>query len=285
MKLAYKVSFAFLAVALLIAVSASFVLLEKNTELKDDKEAAETHLSMYSMLGDGQVAVQSGINEIKDLSADLALELGQTGLNGTSARAAINETLAASPFIIDILTYNTTATILAVEPNEYRNIEGLVFDDVWTVKILNTKMPVMSDTFSAREGVRGSGYASPVFDADGEFIGVVSILFDVAAMMGSELSELTDGTGFAWFAMQLDGTDIYDTDETQIGLNSLTDPAYVNFTELIDTAHRAQNEPNGYGTYSFVIDLDTQQIVSKETCWTTVGADGVQWRLFLVNSL
>lgn len=85
--------------------------------------------------------------------------------------------------------------------------------------------------------------------------------------------------------MHLDGTEVYDVDASQIGLNLLTSDEYANYTELLALGWRAINETSGYGTYSFVPELGDKQVVCKECFWTTVGAETIKWRLFLADQL
>ena len=275
-----------LVIALLLVSSVTITLYSSNEQLNDDTSASATRLQMDSLLQKGQLAVERGIEKVRNLTYDLAMSLRTTGLNGTAARVEINLTLALNPYAIDILTFDVHGIVQAVEPAKYGYLEGVdLSGGAKTTELLTHKVPTMSNTFQSRGIVRGSGYACPVFDANGTFIGAVSTLYDVAALMNDTLPALTAETAFTWFSMQLDGTEIYDTDASQIGLNSLTDPNYVNFTQLVALGWRAVNESSGYGTYSFVLDLGGKQIVSKECFWTTVGAESIRWRLFLVHPM
>ena len=275
-----------MAIALIIASSASVSLLNSNSQLTKDNRASADRLQMNSILEKGQMAVENEIQKVRDLTFDLALRLRATGLNGTLAREEINHSLALNPYAIDILTFDEHGIVQAVEPEQYRDLEGVdLSGGNKTSELLLHNIPTMSNTFESRGIARGSGYACPVFNGNGTFIGAVSTLYDVAALMNATLPILTINTTFTWFSMQLDGTEIYDTDASQIGLNSLTDPNYTNFTQLTTLGWRSVNETSGHGTYSFVRDLDTQLVVSKECFWTTVGAEGIQWRLFLVHPL
>jgi hypothetical protein len=275
-----------MVLALLIISSISIILYSSNLKLNNDGKASADRLQMNSIIQEGQMAVERGIEKVRNLTYDLALRLGTTGLNGTMAREEINQTLALNPYAIDILTFDAQGIVQAVEPARYSYLEGVdLSTGNKTSELLTYKVPTMSNTFASRGIERGSGYACPVFDSNGRFIGAVSTLYSVAALMNDTLPSLTEGTTFTWFLMQLDGTEIYDTDASQIGLNSLTDPAYSNFTQLVALGWRSVNETSGYGTYSFVIDLDSKQVVSKECYWTTVGAETIQWRLFLVHKL
>ena len=286
MSVGTRISLIFLVIALLIVSSFSVILLESNSRLNGIESASATRMQMSSVLSKGQAAVGGEIEKVRNMTFDLALHLRTTGLNGTMAREEINKTLASNPYAIDILTFDEKGVVQAAEPERFRYLEGVdLSGGNKTSELLEYKVPTMSNTFASRGIARGSGYACPVFDADGVFIGAVSTLYDVAAMMNATLPSLTTGTSFTWFAMQLDGTEIFDTDASQIGLKSLTDPKYANFTQLVALGWRSVNETSGYGTYCFTVELDMKQVVSKECFWTTVGAETIQWRLFLVHPM
>jgi len=278
-----KVMLGILVAAFIIAASASVVLLEKNAELEDDKKESSTQLCMTSTLMRGQIAVENELEKVRAYMIALAFELGETGLNGTLANAALNGSLASNPYAIDILTFNTTGIVQAIEPETYGYMEGVDLSDGKTNELIEHKILTMSSTFQARGIDRGLGYACPVYDTDGKFLGAVSALVDMEALMNATLPSLIEGTSFTWFCMQWDGTEIYDTDESQIGLNAMTDPIYANWTAWLEVGARALNETSGYGTYSFTTEVGLGDVIEKECFWTSVGAETTDFRLFIVH--
>lgn len=75
-----------------------------------------------------------------------------------------------------------------MEPEKYRYLEGVDLSGGNKIgELLTFKVPTMSNAFEARSIQRSSGYACPVFDEEGAFIGAVSTLFDVAALMNATL--------------------------------------------------------------------------------------------------
>jgi hypothetical protein len=275
---------AVLVVALLLTLSAAAVLYTNNEQAQKDDSAASIRLTMNSILRNGQMAVENEIWKIRNLTVDLALMLRSTGMNSSEARMAMNLTMAQNEFIIDILTYDTNGIVLAAEPEEYRTIEGVdLSSGPKTMEALLHKVPVMSDTFVAREGVWGSGYGVPVFDGNGSFMGGVSTLYSASKLMNATLPGISAGTGFTWWCMQLNGTLVYDTDTAQVGLNQLNGREYYDYPELVAISWRMVNESSGYGVYHFLKTLNSGQMITKECFWTTVGAEGIQWRLVLVH--
>jgi hypothetical protein len=275
-----------LAAALLLTTVASLVMVNTNAQLSVDNSTNATRLRMNIILENGQNAVETELAQMRNLTFNLALSLRDTGLNGTAARAEINATLALNPYAIDVLTFNTSGIIQAVEPEQYRYLEGVDLSGGDNTKeLLLYKVPTMSNTFASRGVVRGAGYACPVFDQDGVFLGAVSTLFNVSTLMNAVLPQLASGTGFTWWSMQLDGTEIYDTDATQIGNNLLYGPDYVAFPQVQALGWRMVNATSGYGSYSYLFSPTQLHLVNKECYWGTVGAEGLQWRLVLVHRL
>jgi hypothetical protein len=278
-----KALFAVLAVAVIIASSASVVLLNANSQSSSDKATAEMRLRMNSILAEGQMAVQAELEKVRNSTFDLALRLRATGISGAAANAELNRTLSLDPYAIDIITFNATGIVQTVEPQQYGYLVGVdLSGGNKTRELLLYKVPTMSNTFQSRGMPRGSGYACPVFDEDGVFLGAVSTLFNVSMLMGAVLPQLSAGTPFTWWSIQLDGTEIYDTDASQIGLNLLHDPVYQNFTEAVAMGWRMVNESCGYVTYSFGVTIGSPT-VTKECYFTSVGAEGIWWRLALTR--
>lgn len=284
MKLRFDRSIALLLVLLLISATVSVWLYTENVRLDQDGSSASTRLQMNEVLSKAQMAVQGQIKKVDALVSNVSLDISTLGLNGTQVRAKLIAALESDAYVMDIITYDINGMVVAAEPGAYSSLEGtnLSTQEI-VVKLLTTKMPVMSGVFSSTEGEIGAVFAAPVFDADGRFIGAVSALFSASALMNGTLPHLLEGTEFAFFCAQLDGTDIYDTDTAQIGMNLITD--YTNYPEVQEVGRRLANESTGHGTYSYLTRLDEDTVVDKECYWTTIGSHGITWRLVIINQI
>jgi hypothetical protein len=272
-------------VALLLSVTASGVLLSSNAQLQSERNSSSTRLQMTTALGEGQMAVQNHISRLNALVTGLSVNCTQLGLNGTTLRAQINATMAADSCILSMITFDTHGIVIAAEPASNHFMEGINLsysDNI--ARSLATKMPFMSDVLQPLHGPAGVALDIPVFDTAGVFQGGVSALYSISALMNGTLPTLSTGMPFTWWSMQLNGTEIYDTDPLQIGQNNLG-PATDPFPQAKALSWRVVNESYGYGSYSFFVNMDTQQVVTKECYWSTVGLHGTQWRLTIVHRL
>jgi hypothetical protein len=276
---------ALLVVALLASVTTSGLLMSSNAQLSSDKSSSSAKAQMNSILAQAQMTAQAEIKKVDEQAMNLSMQLSPFGLNGTAARAFLDETIAANANIISILTYDTKGIIIAAAPAQYQHTEGSdLSGDANVQKLLRTKMPTMSNEFISIEGPIGAVLASPVFDSAGKFIGAASILFNASRMMTYALPPLAAGTSFTFFVMQPDGFLIYDVDPAEVGTN-LFSSYYAAFPQLQALGWRMVNESTGYGTYSYYESQQSQQVVNKECYWTTVGAHSVTWRVVIVHRI
>jgi len=74
----------------------------------------------------------------------------------------------------------------------------------------------------------------------------------------------------------ISGTILYDADATEIGRNTLTDPLYQNFPELLELFEQHISvEASGEGMYSFYAD-DLASTIEKHVMWNTLNAFGTE---------
>jgi sensor domain CHASE-containing protein len=284
MKIRLDRSIALLLVLLLLSATVSVWLCSENARLDQDGSSASTRLQMNEVLSEAQMAVQGQIKKVDALVSNVSMNISTLGLNGTQVRAKLTAVLESNAYVLDIITYDINGVVIAAEPEAYSSLEGtdLSTQEI-VVKLLTTKMPVMSGVFSSTEGEMGAVFAAPVFDADGQFIGAISALFSASALMDGTLPHLLEGTEFTFCCVQLDGTDIYDTDTAQIGMNLVTD--YTDYPEVQEIGRRLADEPTGHGSYSYLVSIGDDEVVDKECYWTTIGSHGITWRLVIIHQL
>ncbi|MEA1883622.1 MAG: hypothetical protein U9N62_03770 [Thermotogota bacterium] len=79
------------------------------------------------------------------------------------------------------------------------------------------------------------------------------------------------------------GTILYDADATEIGRNTLTDPLYQNFPELLELfEQQIMVEKRGEGSYSFYAS-GTGVSTEKYVMWNTIDAFGTEIKVCMIT--
>jgi hypothetical protein len=223
---------------------------------QEDDASAPIRLKMSNLLSKAQMDAQLEIMKVDSLVKDLSLRLAGKGLNSSEMRSAMNEMLVQHPCLVSMITFDPKGIVLAAEPASFHALEAIDLSQSPNVaEMLATWMPVMSDVFQPQRGPAGSAISMPAFDRDGKFIGSVSALFSVPAMMNAILPRLVEGTGFSFTILQRDGKIIYDTDAEQIGMITTHGDDFAGFPQLQALAARVVKNPTGWGTHSYYVDL------------------------------
>lgn len=221
-------------------------------------------------------------NELELMDQDLAAaagELARTGLDGEEARLILNELSAKYPYVIDACTIDNNGIIIAVAPAAYHEFEGYDISRQEQVgRLQETRLPVLSPAFTSVEGFVAVDLEQPVFNQQNELIGSVSLLIKPETLFSKfAVSNLHQPETMI---MQQDGYILYDTQNTQKGLNSFTDDLYQDYPELLSLARKVAADKAGLGNYTF-LDESLQKQVAKRSAWTTVGLHGTEWRLIV----
>jgi hypothetical protein len=278
---------AVIAVALLmVATIGATFLYAQNENLSRENHELAVREEIYRSLMTMRSEVQDGLVEASGELARGAALLGEVGLNGTEARAVMNDVLDNIVCSIDVVTIGVDGVIVASEPSAYQGAEGMDISGQEQVqRMITTRMPVMSQVFRMVEGFMASDMQMPIFDADGRFIGSLSVTLDIEGMIRERAEVLGPSSGFQITCLQDDGLEVYDTDEAQIGRNLFTDPAYANYTETLEFMHQMLGSSSGYGTYEYYDSLESANLVTKEVFWADFGMHGTYWTLMFIHVL
>jgi hypothetical protein len=271
---------------LLVSVCANVYLASQNLANSNQKSADQTRIDMIATLTKAQVNIKAEIERIGESLVYASEQLSATGISGDQANTILKALAANSSFIINAATQNLDNIIVAVEPENWSYIKGR---NVGEQTYLNPNpyadiTPVMTPVIALQSDIMGIALAAPIFNADKELIGVVSVIFDPPTLINASASAAIADKPYELIAMQLDGLMIYDSDPAQQWRNLFTDPAYANFTSLLALGYKIVDAPSGYGNYSFNL-IGTSQVAQKECYWTTVNAYGEDWRIALNHPL
>lgn len=262
-----------LAVVLVASLAANVYLY---TQTGNSNNAAK--VGMVDTLNQIQVQTDAELDRIGQSLIYASEQLGTTGITGTQADAILSALAANSTFIIDSGTQNLDRTMVAVQPAEYN---GTIGHDVGEQKWLNTNpngaiSPMMTPVIPLIEDLDGVAMAAPVFNANKEMIGVVSVIFDPQVLLDASIKAVTTDAQYEFTVMQTNGVMLFDSHTTVHDLNFFdsTDNA-----EVLAVGSQIAKDSSGYGTYSIG---DGQQ---KQSYWTTVSAYGGEWRLIIHHTL
>jgi hypothetical protein len=206
-----------------------------------------------------------------------------TGLDTTLIRAKLLE-LLNRPSLVEEFCFVTPQGILSmIEPSTYYYSQGIdISHQDHIIKSFDTKSPVLSKVFQVVEGYYAAALIHPVVEYNTIKGGVV-VVIKTEELLASVLEPILAGADFELWVMEKGGRTLYDQDESEIGLNLFTDPAYKDFPELITAAGRINDEESGTTTYSFY-KTGTSTTVTKLTYWTTVEVYGMEWKVVWVKA-
>jgi len=205
--------------------------------------------------------------------------IGKMGISNLETKRVLKECRLGRSYVIDCAFVDDKGVIRVIEPDKYKNSEGIDISYQDAVKeILKTRKPVMSNLIDSVEGIKAVDFKVPVFSEKNEFLGSVSMLTRIEEMIKFAAVQVEAGRGVKTWVMQKDGLIIYETDHSQIGLNLFTSPFYKNYPELIELGKRMVKEESGEGSYTFLVK-DKQKVVRKDAAWRTLSFYGNEWVL------
>ncbi len=242
---------------------------------------------MGSILINSQASINAELLRLDGLLADACQKLSTTGLTGSGADEILNDIYTEnSEIIVSAATADKNDFLIAAQPNTYNNIIGQnVKDQEQYVEMHKTMRPALSNLISLVEGFPGVVMVSPVFDANQQLIGSMSIVFKPYQLIHPIVKDQAQGI-YTIYALQGNSTLIYDANNEEQGKNIFTDEEYQGYTELQTFIHKVLDTKSGYGTYSYFDDLSpSRPLVNKEAYWTTIGIYNTDWRLVIAHNL
>jgi hypothetical protein len=274
---------------LLIIAVLSFIVnayqFNANLTLTKQNEDSSAKLQMNTLLTQAQLAVNAELEKL-DHSLQAAIkQLSTISLNSAQARTVISSLIEENPLIVTAAV-NINDVLVAVEPSEYRYIEGSnVSNQEQNIALHQTLRPAMSDVITLVQGSDGVVMVAPIFKSNGAFLGAVSIVIQPSVLINKTVTSVLNGSAYSFMAIQLDGRVIYDADQAQIGKMTLTDPEFQAYPQLLALCRRMAVGKAGYGTYAFNTSLASTDVVKKECYWTTIGIYTKEWRLAIIHTI
>ncbi|MCB2186126.1 MAG: PDC sensor domain-containing protein [Deltaproteobacteria bacterium] len=228
----------------------------------------------------GRQALQKSLEDLDALVAGAAVSLGQTGLKGRPAEEVLAGLCRQAALASDCAALGPRGLLAARGPAGYQRFTVAELDrEPWQKRLREQRRPVLSKLFWTTEGVWGVDLERPVLDADGQFLGSVSLVFNPARLAGQVLEPLRDQSRLSFYLLQTDGMMLYHSHPEEIGLNVLEVPLISQDEAAARVVRRVVSQPRGDAGPCPVL---SEGLPAPETCsnlWTTVTLHGVEWRL------
>jgi hypothetical protein len=284
----FKIAIFGLIAVLVISAGFNVYQWSINQTAAQENQSAVAKQEMLSQLMHTQNNVNTKLAKLEATMKVACQQLSSAGLTGSQADSILSETAASDPLIVSAATTDTRDILVNVKPANYSYIIG---DDTslqeQRIQMRQTMHPAMSNIIMLIQGFPGVVVVAPIFNSQEQFMGALSLVIQPSALINQSIAS-TGATTYSMWAMQSNGTLIYDPDPAQQGKNLLTDPIYADYPEVQDFTRQVAAEQSGYGTYSYYVknlDQTQNQVVSKEAYWITVGIFGTEWRLVIWNAL
>ncbi len=270
--------------AVIMITSLAFNAYQWNTNLSGANQSNREEMAL--ILINSEANINNELQRLDSLLSNACQQLSTIGLTGPEAEKILNSLNAENS---NLILYSAIADkndiLLTVQPSKYSNMTGQdVKSQEQNIEMHKTMCPAISNLTSV-EGLPAIVMVSPVFDVNKQLVGSLSIVFQLYQVIYPIVNDSTKGI-YTIYALQGNGTLIYDVTSEEQGKNIFTDQAYAGYTELLTFIHKVVDTKSGYGTYSYFDDLaPSRPLVSKEAYWTTIGIYNADWRLVIAHNL
>ncbi len=285
-----RTKLAVLGLIILLAFSLSINVYQWSSSqaVAQQNQASKVRQEMISQLMHTENNVNSKLAELDRALMAACKKLSQTGLTGAAADQVLAKIVADNSLIVNAATADTKDVLVAVQPSSYSDIIGKdIHTQEQNVWMHESMLPATSNMIPLVEGFPGVVMVAPIFDDSDKFMGSLSLVIQPSKLISESIVSI-GATTYSMWAMQSNGTLIYDPDPAQQGKNLLTDPIYADYPEVQAFARQVAEQQSGYGTYQYYVknlDQTQNEVVSKEAYWMTVGIYGTEWRLVIWNAL
>jgi hypothetical protein len=260
----------------LCLISAGCTTVPEPTGFQEDAE-------MTALLENRTAEISAGLSLLQEKNRESAEKLSKTGIMGDAANRVMQEKLAGVSLPVhSALMVDADGVVTAIAPVQYETIVGTDIGYQPEVQYINeVKEPVLSRIFMLEEGVPGIVLSYPVFSDDDAYLGYTDFTFRPEIFLRPYFRPITEETGYEFMVLQSDAVILYETNEEEVGKNSITDPLYQE-TKIPELAEKVIAEPSGRGEYTFW-DVDWKREAGREIFWSTVSFDGTEWRVAVIR--
>jgi hypothetical protein len=283
----YKIAIFGLIAVLVISLGFNVYQYTTNQAALQNNPSATAKQEMVSQLMHTQNNVNTKLAELEATMKTACQQLSTAGLTGSQADAILSQAAASDPIIMNSAATDTNDILVNVKPDTYNVVGDDITNQEQQLMMRQSLQPVMSNVIMLVQGFPGVVLVAPIFDSKDQFMGALSLVIQPSLLVNESIAS-SGATTYSMWAMQTNGTLIYDPDPTQQGKNLLTDPIYADYPEVQAFTRQVAAQQSGYSTYQYYVknlDQTQSQVVSKEAYWITVGIYGTEWRLVIWNAL
>ncbi|GAB1370680.1 hypothetical protein MASR1M45_07410 [Candidatus Kapaibacterium sp.] len=263
---------------IIILILLSLLFLASCSETSTPSETNEVNL-----LETAQNKIDSLLYSIWDFGDANSIAVHSSDFNEQTIRTVLNNTLDRYSEIYEMAYVDSLGILKYIEPEEYRAAEGTdISTQEHVIRLFNTKKRVLSNIFQLVEGYHAIVMETPIMMKD-RCLGSISPIFKPHYLIGN-LTKNIESSGIVddFLVIDTNGLIIFDTDSSQIGRNTFTDPLYKDFTDV----HRAAQEiiagNSGKTEYSF-LNKDKNTVVKKDVWWRTSDYYGTKWKFCIIK--
>ncbi len=232
--------------------------------------------------------VDDEMNYVTSSLWNTARELDGVPADDPSVKLALYKLRSEIPLSIEIGRFDTNNTMIST--TRY-------LDPWWvpgeTVSVLNYPLDVLeaagsscmvSDFYTYQDGDRGLMIITPVYDANGEYDGVLRLSYDIDSLFSGLTESLKNEYGYTLWVMHTNGLKFYDENTVEIAKNLTTD-SYYQTTELRNMVNTVLTNDTGNISYHFY-DRSRNKQTQVNAVWNTVLLGcGKEWRVVLTDNV
>ncbi|MDO5846194.1 MAG: hypothetical protein Q4Q04_04640 [Methanocorpusculum sp.] len=137
----------------------------------------------------------------------------------------------------------------------------------------------LTDCLPLEDGTNNCVLAMPVYNQERKFDGYISMAFNTFRLLDSINTNIKNKYGHEFYVVQEDGTQIYDPDMDEVGMNILSDSLYA-AADVKTAAEAICRDRSGTAVYSFA-GTNTTDVIEKHVYWDTFSYGGQNWRIVL----
>jgi hypothetical protein len=227
-------------------------------------------------------SIQSVLDSMDGALRDAASDLAKTKFTDQEKiHSVLKELCRVHPYAVDCSVIDMQGSMVAVEPGEYRGVEGRNINRQKQVKKLHrTGKPVMSDMLKVVEGFFAVDLEWPIRSKGGDLIGSVSMIVKPEPFLEKIIRpELTRENYNAW-VMQENGQILYSRYKEVIGSYPTADNSYIGNRSLLAALRDTIQNKSGIKRYRQK-GIGRSGSDPKALTWTSVGLHGTEWRVIL----